>query len=50
MKKLGCILFIALWPGMALAQGAMDWAYPVTPKPEPQAAPPTPQPQPPGMR
>jgi len=27
--------FLALWMGAAFAQDNMDWAYPVTPKPEP---------------
>jgi cytochrome c553 len=35
MKLLSCILAIGLWSGTALAQPNMDWAYPVTPKPEP---------------
>jgi hypothetical protein len=35
MKKLGCVLFVVLWSGLAFGQDNMDWAYPVTPKPEP---------------
>jgi len=35
MKKLSCILFVVLWSGIVFAQNNMDWAYPVTPKPEP---------------
>jgi cytochrome c553 len=35
MKTLICVLAIGLWSGAALAQSNMDWAYPVTPKPEP---------------
>jgi cytochrome c553 len=34
MKKLGCILVAVLWSGLAFAQDNMEWAYPVTPKPE----------------
>src|SRR5258708_2941075 len=35
MKTLGCVLAVVLWSGIAFAQDNMDWAYPVTPKPEP---------------
>jgi cytochrome c553 len=35
MKKLAGLLAVVLWSGAALAQGNVDWAYPVTPKPEP---------------
>ena len=35
MKTLGCVLAAVLWSDLAFAQDNMDWAYPVTPKPEP---------------
>ena len=40
MRRSIGVLLVALWPAMAVAQDrpvgdAMDWAYPVTPKPEP---------------
>jgi cytochrome c553 len=35
MRKLAGILLLMAWPGLAVAQQAMDWAYPVTPPRQP---------------
>jgi cytochrome c553 len=35
MKRVGSVLAVVLWSGVALAQDNSDWAYPITPKPEP---------------
>src|SRR5205809_7998016 len=35
MKNLARVLAMALLPGLALAAGNPDWAYPATPKPAP---------------
>ncbi len=35
MRKLVLFLILAALPGVAAAQGNMDWAYPVTPPPQP---------------
>jgi cytochrome c553 len=34
MKRFVCVLAIALFPGLAMAADPLDWAYPVTPKPD----------------
>src|SRR5213594_691651 len=35
MKNPGCVLMMALLPGLAIAAENPDWAYPATPKPAP---------------
>jgi cytochrome c553 len=35
MKRVICILLLASLPSLAVAAEGLDWAYPVTPKPEP---------------
>jgi len=35
MKTLACAVLLALLPTAAIAADGLDWAYPVTPKPEP---------------
>ena len=35
MRYFVCVLSIALSPGLAIGADALDWAYPVTPKPQP---------------